>query len=160
MKYMLFIDLDGVLVDFENGVKDITGFLPTEQNKRSMWSQLAKTQNFYANLEWTRDGKKLWEYVKHHNPVILTGLPLGSWAKPQKLAWCRKNLGENIPVLTCFSKDKAKTAKQKTPQDHIPILIDDREELRESWEKEGGIFIHHKTAESSIQKLEKIVKLY
>lgn len=157
MKYKLFVDLDGVLADFEKGVKKITGKHPSEQNKRSMWIQLAKSADFYSNLDWMSDGKKLWEHIKKYNPTVLTGLPIGNWAKPQKITWCKNKLGEDIRVLTCLSREKAQTAKQHTPKTHTPILIDDREELREQWEKAGGIFIHHKTADKSIEELEKII---
>jgi hypothetical protein len=152
----LFVDLDGVLVDFEGGVKRVTGLMPWEQSQRSMWSQLARTPGFYEHLDWMPDGRTLWEAVRKLEPTILTGLPLGRWAEPQKRAWCARELGPDVPVVTCMSRDKAKRAFQLTPEDATPVLIDDRDRIREAWEKMGGIFVHHTDADSSVQRTEEI----
>jgi hypothetical protein len=84
---------------------------------------------------------------------VLTGLPLGNWAKPQKLEWCRRELGESVPVITCMTRDKALRAREATPESEIPVLVDDRLSLRESWERIGGVFIHHLSAELSVERL-------
>jgi hypothetical protein len=34
------------------------------------------------------------------------------------------------------------------------VLIDDRKDLRSSWEEAGGLFIHHTDAVKTIQKLQ------
>jgi hypothetical protein len=36
------------------------------------------------------------------------------------------------------------------------VLIDDRIDLKDNWEKAGGIFIHHVDTESTLQKLREI----
>ena len=33
------------------------------------------------------------------------------------------------------------------------VLVDDRESAREPWEKAGGVFIHHRDAEHTIEAL-------
>lgn len=38
-----------------------------------------------ANLDWMPDGRELWEGVESLQPTILTGLPMGKWAEPQKV---------------------------------------------------------------------------
>lgn len=35
-------------------------------------------------LEWMPDGRELWAGIVDYNPTILTGLPMGTWAEPQK----------------------------------------------------------------------------
>ena len=97
--YKVFVDLDGVLVDFEAGVRRVTGKMPDEQSIRSMWSRLAVEPGFYEHLEWMPDGADLWERVRGLQPTILTGLPWGNWAKPQKIAWCARELGPDVPVV-------------------------------------------------------------
>jgi hypothetical protein len=159
-RYVLFVDLDGVLADFDRGVEEVTGARPSQLSPKAMWPRLARTPGFYANLPWTSDGPVLWERVKHHDPVILTGLPRGSWAKPQKLEWCRRELGSDVPVITCMSRDKAEKAREwvaeRTAGTPVPVLIDDRESLRERWEEAGGIFILHTSAAESIRALEEL----
>jgi hypothetical protein len=151
----IFVDLDGTLVDMERGVLEVTGKDIKEHyatNVGAMWKKLAHIPSFFTKLDWMPDGKELWDFVKDHNPTILTGLPIGKWAAPQKKAWCVNKLGTNIPVITCMSKDKHLYC---SPGD---ILIDDRESTRKSWEEAGGIFILHTSAEESINQL--VVEVY
>lgn len=37
------------------------------------------------HLDWMPDGRELWEGVEQLHPTILTGLPMGTWAEPQKV---------------------------------------------------------------------------
>lgn len=157
MKYTLFVDLDGVLADFDRGVLELTGRLPSQLSPRAMWPILSRTPDFYNSLAWTIDGKELWEGVQTHKPLILTGLPLGKWAEPQKRAWCARVLGESVEVICCLSREKAARGHERSGPDSTPILIDDREKLREAWEAMGGIFILHRSAQESLEVLSKVL---
>ncbi|MCD6342475.1 MAG: hypothetical protein J7L76_01685 [Spirochaetaceae bacterium] len=156
-KYQLFVDLDGVLVDFETGVRRATGKEPSELHSRSMWPAIAGTKDFYDRLGWMPDGRDLWQVAKDFQPVILTGLPMGKWAEPQKRSWCERELGPDIPVITGMSRRKAELAltwlEENRMPDKTPILIDDRLKIKEPWEAAGGIFILHLSAAGSIEEL-------
>ncbi len=155
--FQLFVDLDGVLVDFDAGVRRATGKDPAELHPKSMWPVLAKTPGFYDALEWTPDGRKLWNAVKPFGPAILTGLPLGKWAERQKRSWCLRELGQNVPVVTGLARHKAELAAEWLEvnglADKVPVLIDDRLKIREDWESAGGRFILHLNTESSLEAL-------
>ena len=157
-RYQLFVDLDGVLVDFEAGVQGVTGKHPDELQPSRMWSVLARTPDFYSGLEWMADGRFLWERVREMEPVILTGIPPGKWAEPQKRSWCRQHLGGEVPVITCVTRKKAERAlewmEQNLSESRIPVLIDDRIRIAESWRALGGRFILHVSAEQSLQELQ------
>lgn len=155
--YTLFVDLDGVLADFDAAVIDLFGVPPTEIVPPRMWSRLARTPDFYATLSWTIDGRRLWEYAAVFNPTILTGLPRGNWAEPQKRAWCARHLGPEVPVITCMSREKPQRAAEVTPPGHTPVLVDDRDRQREPWVESGGIFIHHRSATESIDRLRELL---
>lgn len=158
MRYKLFVDLDGVLVDFDKGVEEATGKPPGQQAPGRMWAIIARTPDFYAGLDWKHDGRQLWKRVSPLEPTILTGLPRGKWAEPQKRAWCRRELGEEVEVLTCLSREKAQKAAEFLTDGEIPVLIDDRESIAEAWQAMGGIFIHHRSAADSIRQLETILE--
>lgn len=147
----LFIDLDGVLCDFESRVFKIFGKPPKEISPKVMWHKLASIDNFYGDLDWMPDGRDLWTGVKHLNPTILTGIPMGNWAPKQKRYWCLRNLGQDVPVITCFAKEKQKFGH---PGD---ILIDDTMRNIDAWKNMGGIGIHHTTAQTSLIKLKELV---
>jgi hypothetical protein len=154
--YQLFLDLDGVLADFDNAVKKVTGKLPAQLDIGFMWKTLARTKDFYAQLDWMSDGRALFDAMSEYHPVILTGLPYGSWAEGQKRRWCARELGEDIEVITCMTREKPEKALAYTTK--TPILIDDRLKTKDAWEDMGGIFILHRSAEESIQLFQEAVR--
>jgi len=149
-QHRLFLDLDGVLADFDRGVEIVTGRRPDQQSTRAMWSALSRAPDFFGTLEMMRDAKELWDYCRPHRPVILTGLPLGTWAAPQKKRWVANMLGAEVEVITCMSRDKHRWSGPGR------VLVDDREKTRESWEAAGGIFILHTAAATSIARLKEL----
>ena len=149
----LFLDADGVLADFDNGFEELLGMSPAAYEKRfgrgRFWSKLANAPDFYARLPEMADARLLFDAVKHLKPTILTGLPLGRWAAPQKVKWAAEHF-PGVPIITCMARDKH---KHMHPGD---VLVDDRENHRLAYEAHGVIFVHHKNAEDSLQQLAKI----
>ena len=152
-KYRLFLDLDGVLADFDAGVVLATGQSPADLGDRRMWPILARTPGFYDTLPWMGDGRDLWQFSKGHHPTILTGLPLGKWAEPQKRAWCARELGAEVPVITCLSREKGQKAASLLEPGEVMVLVDDRLKVQQAWEDAGGLFVLHTSAASSIEAL-------
>ena len=151
--WQVFVDLDGVLADFDLGVRRICGALPDELEPAAMWRAIAHARGFYEHLAWMSDGRALWGKVKEVSPIILTGLPRGNWAEAQKRAWCARELGPDVPVITCLSRNKHLEAKAACAQEQIPVLIDDRYGLKDAWENIGGIFVHHSATVETIARL-------
>lgn len=175
--HKIFCDLDGVLADFDTGVKRLfNGRSPDElPNSGIMWGAISKADRFYARLPWTPDGKALWEELKYlpNTPCILTGVPRHNKSRADKFAWCQKELGMSVNhvdmagkksahelvggrrkhksgvvnVITCWSKNKHCESKKNH------VLIDDRLSLQEAWEERGGIFIHHTNTERTLSML-------
>lgn len=77
----------------------------------------------------------------------MTGCPRGAWAEGQKREWTARELGSDVPIITCMSRDKYKYCVPDA------VLIDDREGTRESWEGAGGVFVLHRTFEDTLQQL-------
>ena len=147
MPHPLFLDLDGVLADFDRGVRAVTGKRPEELPTRVMWRELSRHRDFYGTLEFMQDAQDLWRFCEPHHPTILTGLPLGSWAPEQKRRWVAHMLGPHVRVITCMARDKHRHSGPGR------VLVDDREKAREPWEAAGGRFILHRSAASSITAL-------
>ena len=89
---------------------------------------------------------ELYETVRHLQPILLTGLPRGNWAEPQKRRWAERHFPE-VEVITTSAALKREHCH---PGD---ALVDDREKYRRLWEEAGGIFIHHRDAVTSINEL-------
>jgi len=143
----LFLDLDGVLADFDRGVEAVTGKRPDQLSVRQMWKALAREPDFYGTLDMMHDAQVLWEFCEPYQPTILTGLPLGDWAPGQKRRWVAAMLGADVPVITCMTRDKHRFSGPGH------VLVDDRVGTRDPWEAAGGIFILHTQAARSIAEL-------
>ena len=147
----IFCDLDGVLADFEAGVQRVTGRGTRDQTVSKMWSRVLSHPGFFSSLDWTKDGEKLWDFIKEYKPTILTGLPYSckNTIRKDKIRWCNQKLGADIDVITCNSNEKHRYAN------YGDILIDDRLENMKSWKALGGVFIHHISAERTIYELKR-----
>jgi hypothetical protein len=150
----LFLDCDGVLADFDAGAREVLGGMTPRQfeqrhSRREFWKRLANTPDFYATLPLMPDAQRLFDAVEHLRPTILTGLPLGNWAAPQKVAWAERHF-PGTPIITCMARDKYRYMQ---PGD---VLVDDREDHRSKWEDAGGLFVTHENAERSIAALRQI----
>jgi hypothetical protein len=149
----LFLDCDGVLADFDRGAEAVLGLPPRAFEKRhnlgEFWRRLARAPDFYATLPEMPDARELFNAVRHLDPIILTGLPRGNWAAPQKERWAAEHF-PGTRIITCMAVDKRRHAQEGD------VLIDDLSKHRHLWEEAGGIFIHHTDAASSIAELRRI----
>ena len=149
----LFLDADGVLADFDEGARRVLGMSPSDfeakHGRREFWKRIAKSKNFYGSLPKLPDADELFEAVKHLKPTILTGLPIGNWAAPQKVKWAAEHF-PGVPIITCMARDKH---RHMHPGD---VLVDDRETHRGAYEAHGVHFIHHKNAKDSVKQLTEI----
>ena len=153
MRRQIFLDCDGVLADFDAGAEAILGMSPRDFEKRygprEFWKRLAGADDFFGDLPPMADAQVLYEAVRDKNPIILTGMPRGGWAEPQKRRWAERHF-PGVPVITTMAALKH---EHRHPGD---VLVDDRDKHRHLWENEGGVFIHHKDAASSVQALRRL----
>jgi hypothetical protein len=151
----IYVDLDGVIFDFDKAAEKILG---TDNIYKyefvwgpdKFWEKIWTRPNFFGELELMADARHLWAKIEHLKPVILTALPRenGERVDTQKRAGVRKHLNvEGDRVITCQTKDKPKFCK---PGD---ILIDDRAVNRDAWIKAGGTYIIHTSAVNTLTTL-------
>jgi hypothetical protein len=150
VRHQIYLDCDGVLADFDKSATKILGLAPAEFEERhgsgEFWKRLARHGDFFGGLEPMADAYALFDAVKHRKPIILTGMPQGDWAEPQKRRWARRYF-PGVPVITTMAALKREHCH---PGD---VLVDDRPHYRHLWEAEGGVFIQHTDAKSSIRAL-------
>ena len=162
----VYVDMDGVIADFARAAAEIGFPVPpgdkVNPNDDAMWEKINSLgrDKFFANLNWTPDGKKLWDYVNNNflNIKILTALGQtdkkdGMTSKGKK-TW----LHRNIPMLN--EKDIIMVPNKHAKRHYArpgDIIIDDTKVVIDGWERKGGIGIHHKTTDDTIRKLEKYV---
>lgn len=150
----LYLDCDGVLADFDRAATDLLGMPPRQFEKRhgprEFWQRIARHPDFYGTLPLMPDAMLLFDAVRHLQPVILTGLPLGNWAAPQKLRWAAEHF-PGTRIITCLARNKREHARDGD------ILVDDTLKYRDLWEGAGGIFVHHRDARSTIAVLNDLI---
>ena len=134
-KKIIFCDLDGVLANFEQGVINRFKKTPDQLKPAIMWGVINKSNTFFDSLPWMPRGRDLWEGIKQYDPIILTGIPNGATASEQKRRWCARELGPDIHVITCATKEKPKFCINGS------LLIDDRTDNLNAWNLKGGKYI-------------------
>ncbi|CAB4133599.1 5'(3')-deoxyribonucleotidase [uncultured Caudovirales phage] len=156
----LYLDMDGVVADFDEyaartlGIPPSSGIYPNE-----IWYQLATNQRLYRDLIKTPYADELvflcsaFAKVNGYDLKFLSAVPKGNdvpWAFFDKVQWAQKYF-PSIPVFFGpFSKDKHVHCKVGD------ILIDDRASNIDEWKAAGGIAIHHKNIDATLQELSKL----
>lgn len=176
--YRIFCDLDGVLVDFDRGFLELPEntekLTPKEyerkNGKNSIWPMIDKLgEDFWTNLQWTKDGRELWDYLKRFDPIILSAPSLHPGCLTGKTKWVKNNLGidqdavrdpkdfteETRFILANHKHDYVEPAK--TLLNREPVLIDDFIKKLEKWSAAGGIGILHNDATDTIRVVEELV---
>jgi len=159
-KYVLHVDLDGVLVNFEKKAIELTGShkpldQQTPKEKKHFWSAVARYEKeggrFWEEMDPMPDAFELWHYIKKYNPTILTASGTVGDAPDEKRVWVKKHLGADVKIIvTKASADKA----QQAATHHI--LIDDSKKSILPWNAAGGIGILHRAASPTIMELQKL----
>ena len=138
----VFCDMDGVIVDWTKGKKTMT-----HSNIHKVWGDAS----WWANLEWTSDGKELWAYLKknYKDLSILSSPGRKSNYKviEGKKEWLDNNIPD-VPGQRLFDTEKANHAKEGY------VLIDDKKSNIDEWREEGGIGVLHRNTKDTIKQLE------
>ena len=129
-KRTVYVDMDGVLADFEGGFYKLAGMSIENFSDPEMWSRIDAhgKAKFFAELEWMNGGKELWQFITNNflKVKILSALGKSDKIDKQttqgKLTWIR----HNIPTLQLddiiLVDNKHKKRHYSKPGD---IIIDD-----------------------------------
>jgi hypothetical protein len=157
---IIYVDLDGVLVDFDSGFEAISsGVKKTDYIKKHGMSDFWKLinsqgQEWWENLEWMSDGTKLWSAIENKNVKVLTSgstRNTGTMAINGKKKWVADHLGPIETIVVNSSHEKQKYAR---PGD---ILIDDLYSNISEWTVKKGTGILHRNADDTINKLNDVI---
>jgi 5'(3')-deoxyribonucleotidase len=123
-KPIIFVDMDGVLVDLVNGIANLTyhhSELPITDyqwdnigcyelgvefniNMDLVWP--ACGQHWWANLSWTKDGQQLWSHLNRIDArLIICTTASREAALAGKKVWVENNISPDQEIV--FIKDKS-----------------------------------------------------
>ena len=156
----IYFDMDGVLADFQRGVRELAHIEPKAQELThgknvEMWEELKKVDHFYGRLEPIPGSVELFLKVfkKHGQDCqILTGVPRSSreilYAAEDKTDWVHRVISPEVTVNICYRENKKEYASGKAS-----YLIDDFSRTIEEWEKCGGTGIYFKDVAQTEKEL-------
>lgn len=152
----IYVDLDGVLADFDGFYFQKFGYYPRNADvlEAEMWKNINEFDRFFFHLPLMKDAKKLWNYVNSIEGVKAKILTATGWrfedVSGQKISWCEKNL--SIPKEDIITVKRGPVKAEYA--DSKSILIDDTfTKCIEPWVNAGGLGIHHKDVDSTIEQI-------
>jgi len=158
MIYKIYLDMDGVISDWESQFKRYSGNVSVDDydakyGKKNRFKFVEKNcPEYYATMPWMKDGKVLLDFIKEMPVEILSHAP-SKLSHIGKKEWLSNN---NINVkanLVPQRNLKSKFANNKS------ILIDDREDNVNDFIKAGGKAILHKNAIDTINQLKNYITM-
>lgn len=160
----LFLDMDGVLSNFDTAFMYLSGAYPwdfkrsmldkfkqsyvdenvaLEMFNRAFWDLVETNPYFWEKIEPMPHFKKLWSETKKYKPEIITAIPTFSEyrekARAGKRAWVDEHMGKNIKINFTYvdPRDHANIKKSQFITSKNDILIDDNQRVIDDW-KNGG----------------------
>ena len=158
----VYVDMDGVLADFEGGFYKLAGIEVNNISDPEMWARIGAygKAKFFSELEWMAGGKELWQFITNNflKAKILSALGKSDKIDKQttqgKLTWIRHNIPSLQMNDIILVDNKHKKRHYSKPGD---IIIDDTPIVVQEWVQKGGIGILHKTASNTIAELNQYV---
>jgi phosphoglycolate phosphatase-like HAD superfamily hydrolase len=159
-QYKIFIDLDGVLADFEKKAREALGADPHATDKLSindLFRRLEQYQlsggKYFEEMDPMPDAMQLWQHVKKYNPAICSAIGRITNAEREKRAWVNHHLGPAAEASALFVPSAKEKYRHAGPNH---ILIDDKLKAITPWVQAGGIGILHTSAALTIHKLKEL----
>ena len=156
----IYCDMDGVLCDFKKAAEKVTGMPITKwsyASKEEKWAPIKNTPRFWHTLPWMPGGQQLWNFIKKHNPHILSAYVEESHDPnciPGKSHWARTNLGIGINRINLVKRVQKQNYAKVVGEP--AILIDDYKKNTDQFTAKGGIGILHTSTSNTIRELKKL----
>ncbi|MDB0041597.1 hypothetical protein N9F16_00755 [bacterium] len=159
--YKIYVDMDGVVADFDKRFTDLAGMSPSEfeskNGKNAFWDFIDVKHKlaFWVGIPPMSDAQSLMDYVSKHDYEMLTAPSIKKESLMGKGLWIRNWANKGLfPSKPKVNYKPAKNKHHFAAPNHI--LIDDKQSTIDSWNAAGGIGILHTSAGSTINQLKKI----
>lgn len=161
--YKIYLDMDGVVADFEKRFKDLSGMAPREFEDKfgrtKFWDFIDEENKvgFWVGIPVMDGAKELVDYISKHDYIMLTAPSIKKQSRLGKRLWVRNHVGDLFPskpqIIFKFSKEKHKVKPELT---NFDILIDDKQSTIDNWNNAGGNGILYQSASQVIADLKKL----
>jgi len=157
----IYLDMDGVLSDFEKKFIEYYGQLSLAKRDRKQWSKdwedFVLNKKGFEKLEWFPGGQELLSYLRKHSSLhieILSssgGERFNGEVTVQKIKWLRKHGIHYKANIVPGRKKKAEYATSDS------LIIDDTPDVVRYFTQAGGQAILHKDVKETIQTLDSLL---
>ena len=161
--YTIYLDMDGVIADFDQRFMDVSGMTPNEYKDKhglkKFWNLIDKENKvkFWVGIPLMPGAKELVDYISQYDYEILTAPSVRKQSKIGKTVWLRKIHPDLFPNTPKINFKPAKEKHQiKTNLTKTDILIDDKVSTIDTWNSSGGTGILYTSANNAIQQLKKL----
>ena len=161
-EYKVYLDMDGVLADFDQRFRDISGMEPREfenkYGKKAFWDLIDEENKvkFWVGIPTMPGAADLVNAVKDYNYELLTSPSTKKQSYLGKILWVKNHTGNVFPSKPRINFKKAKEKHLIKPQlSKTDILIDDREDTIGRWNAAGGTGIVYKSIGQVLNDLKK-----
>lgn len=138
----IFIDLDGVVADFERFYEEAFQHRHDSVSDEEMWKNINAHGKFFSSLPLIEGAVEfIKRFRKTHNIVILTACPKSDYQRAalQKKEWFKKFVADDLMILPVLG-GKNKFLFMQKPGD---VLIDDFAKNVTPWVEGGGFGVVH-----------------
>lgn len=157
--FNLYLDLDGVMADFDEGFPRIFGIDHKKIPEEQMWKLVSQRPSFFEELNPMPGALEFFKKEAFYfNPIILTACPKVCWvdAAKAKKRWVHKHLHNALQIIPVWGGKHKVHYMQKEGD----VLIDDWENNIKQWNLGMGIGILHKNFEDTTNMLNWCVENY
>jgi hypothetical protein len=162
--WKIYLDMDGVLADFDQRFKDLSGMLPREfedkYGKNAFWDFIDEGDNkikFWAGIPVMDGAKQLVDFAKDYDYELLTAPSNKKQSLIGKSVWVKKHTGDIFPTKPKVNFKKAKNKHLIKPElTKYDILVDDRVSTIDNWNNAGGTGILYKNINQTLSDLKKL----
>jgi hypothetical protein len=162
-EYKVYLDMDGVLADFDQRFRDLSGMEPRDfenkYGKKAFWNLIDEENKikFWVGIPVMPGAADLVDAVKDYNYELLTSPSAKKQSYLGKILWVKNHTGSVFPSKPRINFKKAKEKHLVKPQlAKTDILIDDREDTIGRWNAAGGTGIVYKNISQVLNDLGKL----
>lgn len=160
----IYLDMDGVLADFDRGVSELCHLTPVPQGtgsreqEKALWYGIRSVSHFYGKLQLVPGSLEMFRtlYEKYGDACqILTGIPKPRKNVPDaaedKVNWVRRYLSPDVRIHLVYRAEKIRFCGEKED-----ILIDDYKKNIRDWEKAGGTGILFRSPAETLEEIKSL----
>jgi len=141
-KRIVYVDMDGVLADFDRGFYEITGISTDNLADDELWARIDAygKAKFFSELPWMDGGKEMWNFITENflDVKILSALGKSDKIDKQtiqgKTAWLRHHIPSLHSNDIILVDNKHRKRHYSKPGD---IIIDDTPVVIQEWVKKA-----------------------